>query len=213
MRKLVIASLAILSACATPSTYELKWRAERNFDKFADGPTCRVSIWGNWSGSLFPHQFAGMIYPVVEMRGDLVLVGAKSVPMGNAMAQFQMPVGDIQLRIDGNKAWTVAAINTPSLAPEGNSKEIGAQKVANSASPSPYMDPKAMAEMTQNMMSTYRSSMSPITATSGDAAKDILRQMATGRTILFRQINGNAAGKTFEYSLETFNSAMAACSS
>lgn len=213
LKRLALLSLALLGACAPrpPSTFEMKWRAEKDFDKFADGPTCRVSVWGRWSDMTFAYQNAGMIYPVVELRGDKVLVGAESVPIGSAVHQFQMPVGDIQMKVDSNKSWTIAAINTPKVAPAGTSQDVASQRLANMPSPSPYMDPKAMAEMTKNMMGVYGAGMSPITATTGEEARDILKQMAEGKTLLFRQINGNAAGRTFEYSLSSFNEALAMC--
>lgn len=217
-RKLLGAALvAIISACAPLSSVQNEWIAEPNSDPFASQPVCRVTIAHVRTGSSlspFAYQLGNRIYPVVFKRGSDIYVGAISVPVQLGGRVFHQPVGDVQMKVDQQSAWMIAAAETPNVGPKGTSADIIAQqqRAAMASMPAnPNFDPTAIASMTQTMMSGVASLGSPVTLASGDKAAMILGQMKTGSQIMYRQIAGNASGTISSFSLAGFAEAASRC--
>ena len=110
-----------------------------------------------------------------------------------------MPVGNIQLRIDANPAWTVTSAETTILATSAN---------VNSQPPL-YADnlsdeqKKVFAETYKTAMNSTTQVMSPFTSTTGDKAHSILAEMLSGQKLIYRTIGLNqAASSTGEVLLD-----------
>jgi hypothetical protein len=106
---------AVVVGCVPASVYNkeprLAWHAEPDFDPLADGATCRVSLYWD-DGKGLPYQVRTRRYPVVEKRGSQLLVGLVTIPLKSGDHLVALGTGDVQLRVDGNRTWTIPADTT-----------------------------------------------------------------------------------------------------
>ena len=177
MKGIAVLAIAtvVLSGCAGSV-----WKATGSTDKFTDQTTTMVTT-GDYSAGTSIITSSLKFYPVVRKEGGEIYVGLMSG------GRFKIPVGTIQLRIDQNDAWTITPQETPiSMVPAA--PEIALGLPAEQAE----MIKKAQA---QSMDSMYKM-MSPYTVTGGDKAKEILRQMVTGKTLIYRTVGINQAAST-----------------
>jgi hypothetical protein len=112
--------------------------------------------------------------------------------------QFSIPVGDVQLRIDQNKAWTISTSETPlDYVPEGQLKAMQAY------APKDPQQQQVVENAYKTAMEATARSMSPFTAATGEKARSILREMRAGKTVIYRTVGLNqAASTTGEYALD-----------
>jgi len=197
---LIIPSI-LLQACAatSPSGY---WAAFDKVDDFTDIRACSVSV-----GSLYYKDivatYSGNYYPYIEVvNGDLRL-GIKSG------GKISIPVGDIQIRVDSNPAWIISSSETPlDYVPEGvmgNMKDYAqGQSEANQ---------KIFESTYKVTMENISRTMSPFTATTGEKARSILKEMVAGQKIKYRTVGLNqAASTTGEYDLDpSFKASLSHC--
>lgn len=211
---IVVGALALVAGCAPQlPPLETKWRAERNFDSFADVENCRVTTWIAREGQAGWRQ-ANRLYPVVEKRGAAVLVGVMTAPMHVGANMIATPTGDVQVKIDGNPTWTIAAAETPPEVQQGTSSQVMSQQrreqMQAALKNNPYVDAKALGEMgSPNYMASL---MSPRTLATSDKATAILAQMRQGGTVSYRKItNGAITSEPVTFPLDGFNAALAEC--
>tara|TARA_R110001606_G_C15403197_1_gene653522 strand:+ start:1550 stop:2143 length:594 start_codon:yes stop_codon:yes gene_type:complete len=187
-----IASAIALTACASSpttanqNTTAIGWVALKNVDDFTDEKTCKVTWATTYSKSSYREVFK--IYPVIVFSDSEPLkVGVESVS-ANASLQIDIPVGNVQLRIDDLPTHEVKAVDMEVLQ-------------ASMASGN-------QATLMQEQMESI---MSPRTVTEGDDAKAILTEMLSGTEIRYRQMTPGNSGKTGVFPLEGLSKKVAEC--
>lgn len=84
----------------------MAWVSTTKVDEFTDLQTCSVTV-----GSLYTNNsvftYGNHYYPYIEVVNGDLRVGIKSG------GKYLIPVGDVQIRIDDNKAWTICSSETP----------------------------------------------------------------------------------------------------
>lgn len=211
----VVATAFIVGCAQTPAPLELKWNAQQNVDAFADTESCRVTTWYARDGKDGWRQ-ANHIYPVVERRGTAVLVGVMTAPMRAGANLVAAPSGDVQIRIDANPTFTIAAVETPAEVQQGTSTQVMAEATAAQMQAllknNPQVDAAAFAEMQKSSMGRMSSMMSPRTLATGDKAQQILAQMKSGKTIMYRKVTvGTVTSDPVSFPLDGLNAALAQC--
>jgi len=191
-RSLAFAAAILLTGCGTNLTApKVEWITVRNTDKFTDKSTCAVTV-GSFYTQNGVYTATNHYYPYIEtVNGDL-RVGVRSG------GRFLIPVGDVQIRVDQNPAWTISSSETPlDYVPEGQLKAMQAFAP---------QDPKQQQIVTnayKTAMEATARSMSPFTAATGDKARTILNQMRAGHSMIYRTVGLNqAASTTGEYVLD-----------
>jgi len=197
-----IALILTLSGCAAVPSPKVEWVSRTNIDEFTDKKTCSVTV-----GSLYTqnsvYTYSNHYYPYVDVVNGEARVGVKSG------GRVKIPVGDVQIRIDTNKAWTISSSETPlDYVPEGTLRnmELYAKNL-------PVQNQELVKNTYKVTMESAARAMSPFTATTGDKAHSILREMLSGKTIKYRTIGLNqAASSTGEYPLgESLKIALKQC--
>ncbi|MFH0258159.1 hypothetical protein ACGRL8_14285 [Vibrio rumoiensis] len=193
MRNYIVVLMAIaLAGCSTNSNQpEVKWISVKNTDEFTDVSSCRVTV-----GSLYINKNVytevGKYYPFIEQVNGQLRVGLQSG------GQYKIPVGNAQLRIDSNKTWDISTSETPlDLAPTlANFKPAYLDNLSD--------DQKAMVAASYELaMEVSAQAMSPFTATTGEKAKKIVKEMLAGKSLKYRTVGLNqAASSTGVYDLD-----------
>ena len=212
----IVSSLFLLSGCGSTPTPPLSaaltppkihWIVKHEIDEFSDIKTCMVTV-----GSLYTqtniYDFSSRLYPFIAKKDGELLVGVRSG------GKIKIPVGNIQLRIDNNKAWTITTSETPldfcskqiissySNAPADIAKLYGATN-------DQIVTGTQALEKAMEYSSTF---LSPYTATTGEKAKKILNEMLNGKILKYRSISFNIQGTTGKYELdESFKNALKQC--
>lgn len=192
MKRLIgLAFVFLLSGCVSSHAPRVEWVTMKKTDQFTDKSSCAVTV-GSYYVANRAYTAQNHYYPYIEKVDSQLRVGLRSG------GKFQIPVGDVQLRIDQNPAWTISTSETPlDYVPEGQlaamqaamPEDSGQQALASSA----Y----------KTAMETAARSMSPFTASTGEKAQRILAQMKAGQKIIYRTVGLNqAASTTGEYALD-----------
>lgn len=185
----ILALALLITGCATGPAVE--WVTVRNTDQFTDKSSCAVTV-GAYYTKHGIYTVRNQYYPYIEVANGDLRVGVKSG------GQFSIPVGDVQLRIDQNKAWTISTSETPlDYVPEGQLKAMQAY------APKDPQQQQIVENAYKIAMETTARSMSPFTASTGEKARSILMEMRAGKTVIYRTIGLNqAASTTGEYALD-----------
>ena len=206
MKTLYLMFLSItLAGCAggiaSGTTPSVKWVANSKTDSFTDVSSCAVTV-----GSLYTSNgvftMTNKYYPYIEVVNGDLRVGVKSG------GRFLIPVGDVQLRVDQNKAWTISTSETPlDYVPEGQLKAMQAY------APKDPQQQQIVENAYKTAMEAAARTMSPFTAATGEKARSILKEMRAGKTLIYRTIGLNqAASTTGEYVLDqSLESALRQC--
>ena len=145
------------------------WVTVSSKDEFTDQTTKMVTVGERRSNHLLITQSLHF-YPFVGVQNGEIYVGVRSG------GPVRIPVGTIQLRIDDNPAWTITPAETPVfLAPN---------------------TPAVVNSMQEQIMNNMSKAMSPYTATTGDKARRIIKEMVHGRRIKDRHVGFNQAAST-----------------
>lgn len=191
-RSLAFAAAILLTGCGTNLTApKVEWITVRNTDKFTDKSTCAVTV-GSFYTQNGVYTATNHYYPYIEtVNGDL-RVGVRSG------GRFLIPVGDVQIRVDQNPAWTISSSETPlDYVPEGQLKAMQA------FAPQDPQQQQIVTNAYKTAMEATARSMSPFTAATGDKARTILNQMRAGHSMIYRTVGLNqAASTTGEYVLD-----------
>ena len=185
----ILALALLITGCATGPAVE--WVTVRNTDQFTDKSSCAVTV-GAYYTKHGIYTVRNQYYPYIEVANGDLRVGVKSG------GQFSIPVGDVQLRIDQNKAWTISTSETPlDYVPEGQLKAMQAY------APKDPQQQQIVENAYKTAMEATARSMSPFTAATGDKARSILREMRAGKMVIYRTVGLNqAASTTGEYALD-----------
>nr|WP_325101012.1 MULTISPECIES: hypothetical protein [unclassified Pseudomonas] len=201
LKKTALVLLAlVMSGCATGPGQSVEWITVRDTDQFTDKSTCGVTV-GSFYTARGVYTVSNNYYPYIESANGELRVGIRSG------GRFKIPVGNVQLRIDQNPAWTIATGETPvDYVPDGQLKAM--QAYAGDAKQQQMLESTYKAAMQASVQA-----MSPFTAATGEKAEKILAQMKTGKVLIYRTLGLNqAASTTGEYALDqSLNKALADC--
>jgi hypothetical protein len=167
-----------LTGCA--SLPAQKWEAVISKDEFTD-KTTKFATFGEWTtGKGYLVTYSLNFYPFVGIQDGLVLFGIRS---GGGL---RIPTGTVQVRIDDNASWTISPEETPIVL----SPVVPTINYPNMPHTPDLSD--FQKQMTDNMIKM----MSPYTATTGEKAKEIIKEMIAGKVIKYRIVGVNQAAST-----------------
>ena len=182
IKKFAILTIVLaLTACQAPGQVSGQiWGATTSKDQFTDKVTKMATV-GDGVSTNFIVTHSLKYYPFVGIQDGELYVGVRSG------GRYRIPTGTIQIRIDENASWTIGPEETPVyLAPLLPSIPIYAA-----------IDSKGVIEKSQEKaMENMTKIMSPYTATTGDKAKSIIKEMLLGKVIKYRTVGINQAAPT-----------------
>lgn len=153
------------------------WQSTTHKDEFTDKVTQMVTIGEGLSNQVIVTRSL-RYYPFVGTLDGTLFVGIRSG------GRYRIPTGTVQMRIDDNAAWTISPEETPlSLVPKMPALE---QQAGN----------PSLTEIQSKAMANAMKISSPYTAATGDKAKEILRQMMSGKIVKYRTVGINQAAST-----------------
>ena len=175
VKLIILAMLTTMSVgCATKVIPKVGWVSLSSVDEFTDQKSCRVTV-----GSIYTQ--VGNFYPLIENVNGELRVGLQSG------GRIKIPVGNIQLRIDGNKHWDITTSETPlDLAP----------KSTVDVSIYTHDLPDEQRILVESSIKDSAKILSPYTMTIGDKAKKIVKEMLNGKKIIYRTVAINQGGST-----------------
>jgi hypothetical protein len=176
-RVVLLLAVVALAACAAN-----RWRSTTVRDQFTEDVIKVVTIGlksemvtVNSNPDIAPQFFidSQIYYPFIAVKKDVVYIGLRSAE------GYHVPVGAVQIRIDDNPTWTIVpeetpvdfVLETPKLAGQNSRPQAGT-------------------------MQSTTSILSPLTATTGDKAKNIIRQMIHGQVVRYRTLGTDKAVST-----------------
>jgi hypothetical protein len=198
MKQILLSVLVLfLSACASTN-----WSAKNYQDEFTDQKTCRV-VYGTDFGKGIVKGMGGIhYYPFIEIGPDGVVFGIHN--------DYDVPVGDVQIRVDGNSFIAISQSETP-LRLSSSAYEIDTSYMKDIEG----IDAEAMQNSMNATMENVQKMSSPYTATTGEKAEKIISELRVGKMMKMRIIGfgvNSAASTTGEYALgEEFRQALAGC--
>jgi hypothetical protein len=172
----VLTATVVLCGVASPAVAKKKpreaWTVTRVSDPVTGASSCVVAAYDQFGKTRYSR--VGILYPVVENNPQLgLLVGVSSG------GQFRVPTGNILWRIDENPHRELLASDNPATGAPAFA--MPAFKTGNEATD------KAVAESMANATRMTAGLMATSTVASGEKAQEMLREMLTGRSLLYRQ--------------------------
>lgn len=197
--KRVLLSVFILSLSACAST---NWSVKNYQDEFTDQKSCRV-VYGTDFGKGIVKGMGGIhYYPFIENGPDGVIFGIYN--------DYNIPVGDVQIRIDGNSFIAISQSETP-LRLASSTYEVDMSYMKNIEG----IDAEEMQNSINATMENAQKMSSPYTATTGEKAEKIIGQLRVGKVLKMRIVGFGAnsvASTTGEYALgEDIRQALTGC--
>ena len=181
VKLIILAMLTTMSVgCAPKVTPKVGWVSLSSVDEFTDQKSCRVTVGSIYTANSIYTQ-VGNFYPLIEKVNGELRVGLQSG------GKIKIPVGNIQLRIDGNKHWDITTSETPlDLAP----------KSTVDMSIYTHNLPDEQRILVESSIKDSAKILSPYTMTIGDKAKKIVKEMLNGKKIIYRTVAINQGGST-----------------
>ncbi|MFQ3191530.1 MAG: hypothetical protein ACI936_002671 [Paraglaciecola sp.] len=178
-------TVSVLTGCASIIP-KVQWVASTEFDRFTDQTACTVT-----TGSLYTQSsvftYTNHLYPFIEVVNGELRVGLKSG------GKYKVPVGDVQLRIDKNKAWNISMSETPVNVKPDLQTSAQVDIMTEYAKNLPPEQQALVVNSYKAAMSSTGKMLSPYTATTGDKAKAIVKEMLKGNTLIYRTLGFNQA--------------------
>lgn len=172
-----VLSSTILSGCnSTPEDNET-WISILTKDEFTDQIDCTITAPDQRIFSSGKYTQTGMLYPFIRLTNGELILGVKSG------GKYEIPVGDVQLRVDANTPHLITTAETP-VSVKSEVKNPYAAAVENL----PPEQQKIVEDAFANASSSTAKMFAPYTATEGEKAKLILTEMLNGKQLIFRQV-------------------------
>jgi len=194
----IFISMSILAGCASTSP-KVEWVASSEFDRFTDQTTCSVT-----TGSLYTqssvYTYNNHLYPFIEVVKGELRVGIKSG------GKHKVPVGNVQLRIDKNKAWDINMSETPVTETPNAQASSQVDLMTEYAKDLPPEQQALVMNSYKAAMNSTNKMLSPYTVATGDKAKAIVKEMLEGETLIYRTLGfssvANSTGTTGEFLID-----------
>jgi hypothetical protein len=210
MKKTIFSIIVISTIGCASNPYiptKVTWISSNKVDDFSDKRTCIATV-GSVYTSYGAYTETGKLYPFIQNLDGELIVGVKSG--GNV----NMPVGDIQLRVDNNEAWEISTSETPA-----NTENLPGYMKGASLPTSVYTQnlPEDQQKVIENAykvsMAQTTKLMSPYTAATGEKAIKIINEMLNGETLIYRTMGFmGTPSNTGQYSLDaSLAKAMSEC--
>jgi len=198
MNKIILSSFVLLLAGCSSTN----WFVRNYQDEFTDQRSCRVT-YGTDFGKGFVKGMGGIhYYPFIERDSDGVIFGIYN--------DYNIPVGDVQIRVDGNDYIEISTSETP-LRFSSNKYKVDMSYMENVEG----LDQEALQNSMDTAMKNVQKISSPYIAAAGDKASQIISQLRNGNTLKMRIIGFGAnsvASTTGEYNLgEDFRQGLSKC--
>ena len=196
-RSLICIFVVSIAGCASNP-----WSARNLQDEFTDQHSCRV-VYGSEFQKGFVKGMGGIhYYPFVEKDNNGVIFGIHN--------DYNIPVGNVQIRIDGNRFIEILSSETP-LKYSSKTLKVDLSYIKNTEG----LDAKALQNSMDETMKNVQRMSSPYTATTGEKAEEIIGQLRKGKVLKMRIMGfgvNSAASTTGEYNLGAgFNEALSEC--
>ena len=176
----ILITLTVLAGCAS-TTPKVEWVASTEVDQFTDKTACSVT-----TGSLYTqssvYTYNNHLYPFIEVVKDELRVGIKSG------GKYKVPVGDVQLRIDKNKAWNISMSETPVIAKPNPQASAQVDVMTEYAKSLPPEQQELVVNSYKAAMNSTGQMLSPYTVATGDKAKAIVKEMLQGSILIYRTL-------------------------
>ena len=170
MKPLILLFSLLAVGCSSSN-----WVVKSQTDEFTDQSSCKI-VYGSDFGRGFTKGLGGIhYYPFIERSGNEVIFGIHN--------DYNIPVGDVQIRVDNNPAHTISFRETPVFY-SATSKPVDLSYLKNT----PGIDHKVLQDSTNSMVEDINKMSSPYTATTGKKAIKIISQMRKGKTLKLRVI-------------------------
>jgi hypothetical protein len=178
VNKLIYIALGLLISGCSSTDNSGPWRASVTADRFTDEVECFVSVAEYWGGDyLYTRQ--NHYYPYIQKKDGQLRVGLRSG------GKFPIPVGDVKMRIDQNKAWDITVSETPA-----DLKSIGSAMspdYVNTLTANMDQKTKDMVESTIKNQQQYTAQMlSTFTAATDSKAEQILKELLSGKNMIYQ---------------------------
>jgi len=182
LKNYILALFSIgLVGCASTAAPKVEWVASTEFDRFTDITTCSVS-----TGSLYTQSsvftYTNRLYPFIQVVNDELQVGVKSG------GKYKVPVGNVQLRIDSNKAWAISMSETPVSGKPNPIVNGQVDLMAEYTKTLSKEQQKIVVDSQKTAMNATEQMLSPFTVATGDKAKTILNEMLNGKVLIYRTL-------------------------
>ena len=175
---LLLTTFAVASFPAHAKKPKNAWAVTRMADPITGASSCVVAAPDQFGK--FKFSRVGHLYPVVENSGQLgLLVGVSSG------GPYRLPTGDILWRVDANAFRQLRAADNPNLTP---ATPLGSPAPTGNAATD-----KIVADAMANAMKITAAFSSTSTVASGERAKEMLREMLAGQSLLYRQVGAAPA--------------------
>lgn len=174
----VITAAVVLCGVHLPALAKKKpretWVVSKVSDPVTGASSCVVAAYDQFGKARYSRT--GILYPVVENSPKLgLLVGVSSG------GQYRLPTGNILWRIDQNPHRELLASDNPETG--APTFAMPAFKTGNEATD------KAVAESMANATKLTAGLTATSTVATGDKAREMLREMLAGKSLLYRQAN------------------------
>lgn len=177
VKLIALSFLTILAGCQTAGQI---WNPSISKDQFTDKVTKMVTVGEGLSNQIIITQSL-RYYPFVGLQDGDIYVGIRSG------GRYRIPTGTVQIRIDENNSWTINPEETPIY-------------LAPSMPAPPSVEAAGMLDIVEKTqaqaMGNVARIMSPYTATRGDKARAILKEMVNGKVVKYRTVGFNQAAST-----------------
>ncbi len=174
-RILCVSMLLAITGCASTSEPAGPWAASVKHDRFSGDVECFVST-GDFFTETSVVTSNNKYYPLIQVKNGVLMVGVRSG------GRFPIPVGDVKIRVDANKAYDISITETPV---EQKLDPIMASMKATYES-LPEDQKKLVMAAIDNANKTQKAMVSTYTVATGEKAKAILEEIKHGRKLIYQ---------------------------
>ncbi|HAT42371.1 MAG TPA: hypothetical protein DCS87_11735 [Rheinheimera sp.] len=174
-----LASLALIAGCASTSSDSSDssgpWAASVKHDRFSGEVECFVST-GDFFTETSVVTSNNKYYPLIQIKNGVLMVGVRSG------GRYPIPVGDVKIRVDSNKAYDISITETP--VDEKVDPMIASMKASYESLPEDQK--KLVISAIDNASKAQKAMVSTYTVATGDKAKALLEEIKNGRKLIYQ---------------------------
>lgn len=180
-----INTMVVALSSLFPSYVSADWITTLDVDIFTDEVACEIIAVDSYNSVLGMGERkhvtqTGALYPLIRYKNGSLSVGVK------AGGTIPLPPGDIDFRVDRNKAWKIKSIETPKdLVTEIDVPSMPVLQLPNLTEQQQKAYEDSLAQTMQSIkdLTAYSSTY---TMASGDKAQKIIAEMLQGDRLIYR---------------------------